>query len=89
MPIDPEFLNLLRCPLCLAPLREEGDTLICTRTACNLRYSVTEGIPVLLLDEARRPCPKCGGERKWSEETLTCPKCGETFRSDAREPLRK
>ena len=51
--IDREFLDLLACPLCRTPVREEGDRLVCT--ACARRYPVRDGIPVMLPDEAEAP----------------------------------
>ena len=48
--IDKELLNILACPLCKAPIREEGDRLVCT--ACGRRYPVRDGIPVMLIEEA-------------------------------------
>ncbi len=49
--------DLLRCPQCLAELRDEeggsGPELVCTSDACGLIYPVEDGIPVLLIDKAR------------------------------------
>lgn len=46
-----ELLELLACPSDdHAPLREDGDTLVCTH--CASRFPVRDGIPVLLIDEA-------------------------------------
>jgi uncharacterized protein YbaR (Trm112 family) len=55
MNIEPWVLEILACPDCHAPLRAEESTaeLVCTR--CLLAYPVRDGIPVLLIDEARRP----------------------------------
>jgi len=51
MSIDPELLTLLACPSeDHAPLREDGDTLVCT--FCGSRFPIDDGIPVLLIDEA-------------------------------------
>jgi uncharacterized protein len=51
MSIDPELLTLLACPSDdHAPLREEGDSLVCT--FCGSRFPIDDGIPVLLIDEA-------------------------------------
>jgi uncharacterized protein len=52
MPIDAGLLDLLACPSDdHAPLREAGDTLICT--FCATSYPIdADGIPVLLRDEA-------------------------------------
>jgi uncharacterized protein YbaR (Trm112 family) len=51
MAIDPQLLELLACPSDdHAPLREEGDELVCT--SCTSRFPVRDGIPVLLADDA-------------------------------------
>ncbi|GAB3125035.1 Trm112 family protein [Streptomyces calidiresistens] len=62
--VDAGLLDLLACPACHAPLREEdtgkpdtgdtGDTgaLVCTSDTCRLAYPVRDGIPILLVDEA-------------------------------------
>ena len=49
--VDDEFLALLACPQCRGPLEREGDELLCP--ACGLVFSVRDGVPVLLLEEAR------------------------------------
>ncbi len=58
MQIDSGLLAILACPACRAPLRvdesePERPELICT--SCGLAYPVRDDIPVLLVDEARRP----------------------------------
>ncbi len=57
MDIDPTLRELIRCPSCRATLedavQEWGEELVCT--GCGLAYPVRDGIPVLLVDEARRP----------------------------------
>ncbi|MBB1255017.1 Trm112 family protein [Streptomyces alkaliterrae] len=63
MPLEAGLLEILACPACHAALREEpADTdgqdveLRCTAdSGCGLVYPVRDGIPVLLVDEARRP----------------------------------
>ncbi|MGH8870122.1 MAG: Trm112 family protein [Actinomycetes bacterium] len=55
MPTDPALLAILVCPQCRSTLRDAGDELICTGESCGLAYPVTDGIPVMLVDEARRP----------------------------------
>lgn len=57
MPLEAGLLEILACPACHSPLREEAEELICTGegTRCGLVYPVRDGIPVLLVDEARRP----------------------------------
>ncbi|GHH79784.1 hypothetical protein GCM10018793_33240 [Streptomyces sulfonofaciens] len=60
MPLESGLLDILACPACHAPLTEEGTggqdgELLCTGKDCGLAYPVRDGIPVLLVDEARRP----------------------------------
>jgi len=53
--LDPALLEILACPNCRAELRvDEGrEELVCT--SCGYAYPVRDDIPVLLVDEARRP----------------------------------
>ena len=51
--IDPALLELLACPACKTPVREEGERLVCVQ--CGRRYPVREGIPVMLVEEADQP----------------------------------
>jgi uncharacterized protein YbaR (Trm112 family) len=51
--IDPDLLSILRCPLTRSKLRQEGDFLIAE--VGGLRYPVRDGIPVMLVEEARLP----------------------------------
>lgn len=53
-----ELLELLVCPVptCHAPLRQEGDRLVCGR--CGLRYRIEESWPVLIPEEAEPPSAK-------------------------------
>ncbi|KRE37681.1 hypothetical protein ASG73_08505 [Janibacter sp. Soil728] len=55
--IEPWLREILRCPACRAELRDEagatGPELVCTGESCGLAYRVDDGIPVLLVDEAR------------------------------------
>lgn len=48
-----ELLEILRCPKCKGELRytREPEELVCE--ACALRYEVRDGIPIMLIDEAR------------------------------------
>ncbi len=57
MKIDDWLLEILACPQCHAPLRadEAASELVCTGEQCGLAYPVRDDIPVLLVDEARRP----------------------------------
>src|SRR6266480_3107133 len=51
--IDPELLEILRCPLTRSRLHQEGDFLI--SEVGGLAYPVRDGIPVMLVEEARLP----------------------------------
>ena len=53
----PDVLELLVCPACRARLTwdYEASELVCTSPGCGLAYPVRGGIPILVLDEARRP----------------------------------
>ncbi len=54
MAISRELLELLVCPKCREKVRlnENGDGLICDR--CRLLYEIRDGIPVMLLGEAKK-----------------------------------
>jgi len=53
--VDPELLAILRCPLTRSPLRQEGEFLVAE--VGGLRYPIRDGIPVLLIEEAKLPAP--------------------------------
>jgi uncharacterized protein YbaR (Trm112 family) len=57
MTVDAELLAILVCPECRASvtLNDDGSELVCTAAECGLAYPVRDGIPVMLIDEARRP----------------------------------
>ncbi len=53
VPIAAELLEILRCPRCKGQLRAVMTTapaLDCP--ACQLRYAIRDGIPIMLIDEA-------------------------------------
>ncbi len=53
MTINQELLDVLACPKCKNSVRlnENGDGLICDR--CLLLYEIKDGIPIMLIDEAK------------------------------------
>jgi uncharacterized protein YbaR (Trm112 family) len=58
MTLDRQLLEIVRCPACRGTFaeqagREEITELTCTQ--CGAAYPVRNGVPVLLVDEARRP----------------------------------
>ncbi len=54
MSLNKELLEILACPACKKPVREENDKLHCTNAACGLKYPIRDGIPVMLIDEAEK-----------------------------------
>ncbi len=53
MAIGGELLDVLACPECKGELTydEERDILVCN--GCKVYYEIRDGIPVLLIDEAK------------------------------------
>ena len=56
--LEPWLREILRCPACRGELRDAtgpdgAPELVCTQ--CSLAYRIDDGIPVLLVDEARQP----------------------------------
>ena len=54
MTLAPELLEILVCPKCKGDLayRESPEALICHN--CRLEYAVEDGIPIMLIDEAKQ-----------------------------------
>ncbi|HVK29342.1 MAG TPA: Trm112 family protein [Nocardioides sp.] len=55
--ISPELLAIIVCPACRSDLAvtAAGDATELVCSGCGLAYPVRDGIPVLLVDEARKP----------------------------------
>ena len=51
--VSEDLLALLVCPMGKAPLRREGDILVCTR--CGPRFAIKDDIPNMLIEEAELP----------------------------------
>jgi uncharacterized protein YbaR (Trm112 family) len=53
--LSSEFLAIAACPACHAKFAVDYDAreLVCTNQDCSLAYPVRDGIPVLLIDQAR------------------------------------
>jgi uncharacterized protein len=51
--LDTRLLEILVCPACKGELehREAESELVCH--ACALRYEIRDGIPIMLIDEAK------------------------------------
>ncbi len=67
--INQDMLALLVCPIGKAPLRREGNWLVCTR--CGPRFAIQDEIPNMLIDKATLPddCP--------SLAEVECVRCGD------------
>ncbi len=87
--VDDELLGILACPLCRAAVTLDGGKICCTNAACGCRFLIKDEIPVMLIDEAERPCPSCGTQRDWDEgDVLVCPKCGTRLEVKRDPPMR-
>lgn len=54
MTLPPDLLEFLACPKCKGPLEHRTvpqEELVCH--TCRLRYAVDDGIPIMLIDEAK------------------------------------
>jgi uncharacterized protein YbaR (Trm112 family) len=51
MPLAPDLLDLLACPVCGGTLSEQPEELRCD--GCGRRYPLIDGIPQLLPDQSR------------------------------------
>ncbi len=53
MALPAELLEILVCPRCKGDLeyRQQPESLVCN--ACRLVYAVEDGIPIMLIDEAK------------------------------------
>ncbi len=49
--IDQELLEILACPVCRGSVRQEDEKIVCTQ--CGRRYPVKDGIPVMLVEDAK------------------------------------
>jgi len=51
--MDNKLLDILVCPLTKEPLKRDGDWLLNERLG--IRYPIRDGIPVMLIEEAKLP----------------------------------
>jgi uncharacterized protein YbaR (Trm112 family) len=51
--IDPKLLEILVCPLTKGPLGYKPETQELISKAAKLAYPIRDGIPIMLVDEAR------------------------------------
>jgi uncharacterized protein len=50
--IDKDLLEILACPDCKSPVKEQNGKIICT--GCGRKYPIRDGIPIMLLDQSER-----------------------------------
>jgi len=51
--VDPKLLEILVCPLTKGPLRYDPDGQELISEQAGLAYPIRDGIPIMLVDEAR------------------------------------
>ena len=51
--VSERLLEILACPLGKAPVKLEGEYLVCTK--CGAKYPIKDDIPVMLIDELVLP----------------------------------
>jgi uncharacterized protein YbaR (Trm112 family) len=52
--VDPKLLEILVCPLTKGPLRYDEQAQELISEQAGLAYPIRDGIPIMLVDEARR-----------------------------------
>ncbi len=52
--VDPKLLEILVCPLTKGPLRYDAAAQELISEQARLAYPIRDGIPIMLVDEARR-----------------------------------
>ncbi len=52
--VDPKLLEILVCPLTKGPLRYDREKQELVSEKAGLAYPIRDGIPIMLVDEARK-----------------------------------
>jgi uncharacterized protein len=55
--VDPKLLEILVCPLSKGPLRYDAERQELVSDKAKLAYPIRDGIPIMLVDEARQIDP--------------------------------
>ena len=61
--LDPKLLEVLVCPLTKGPLRYDAEAQELISDQAGLAYPIRDGIPIMLVDEARRLDEGPGADR--------------------------
>ncbi len=56
--VDPKLLEILVCPLTKGPLRYDAERQELVSTRAGLAFPIRDGIPIMLVDEARQIADK-------------------------------
>jgi len=82
MSVDSRLLSILACPWCLGGLERTGERLKCG--TCGAVYSIRDGIPNMLVEQADLFCPQCKAPLEKRGREAACAACGRHFRMDPR-----
>jgi len=52
--VDPKLLEILVCPMTKGPLRYDREKQELVSEQAKLAYPIRDGIPIMLIDEARK-----------------------------------
>jgi uncharacterized protein YbaR (Trm112 family) len=52
--VDPRLLEILVCPVTKGPLRYDRDAAELVSAQAGLAYPIRDGIPIMLMEEARK-----------------------------------
>lgn len=55
--VDPKLLEILVCPVTKGPLRYDAEKQELISEKAGLAYPIRDGIPIMLIDEARKLDP--------------------------------
>jgi uncharacterized protein YbaR (Trm112 family) len=80
--VDPRLLSILACPWCLGCLDWRAERLTCSK--CGAVFSIRDGIPNMLVEQADLFCPQCKTPLEKRGREAACATCGRHFRMDAR-----
>jgi uncharacterized protein YbaR (Trm112 family) len=49
-----ELLEIMACPACKSRVQVEGSEIVCQNSNCALRFPIRDGIPIMLIEEAKK-----------------------------------
>ena len=54
MALSEELLKILACPACKGFVQAEGEYVVCQNVQCHLKFPIVDGIPIMLIEEAKK-----------------------------------